>query len=306
MASRYGSAKQVEPLGPSNEVLLDYAVYDAIRAGFGKVVFIIRHDSKAVFEERVSRKIRARHPEVAIEYAFQAPRSFLPEKFVMPAGRTKPWGTAHAVLCASGVVREPFCVINADDFYGRASYQTIAGHLAGVRPDSLEFAMVGYQLEKTLSPNGSVTRGICKFDAGGFLSEIDEVKKLVRYGDDGKIYDSTEVKSPDGGSVYVKKGVAFGDTLPVSMNIWGLTPAIFPHLRRIFREFLGKSGQMAGSECYLPESIGRLISEKHATCKLFQTDGDWFGVTYKADAPVTRERLASLVKSGVYPMNLWA
>jgi hypothetical protein len=280
----------MDPMGPSGEALLDYSVFDALRAGFGKVVFIIRHD----FAEAFKAGVASRFPkDVAVDFAYQE-LDKLPAGAVVPPGREKPWGTAHAILCAKDVVKEPFCVINADDFYGRTTYEKIAAHLRATPQDSADFAMVGFRLDKTLSENGSVTRGVCQGDAAGFLTDIKEMKKIRR--------EAAGIFNRDDGQV----PVSLTGAEPVSMNIWGFTPKLFDYLDRIFAEFFKKSGTELKSECYLPETVGQLVTEKLATCRVLRTESEWFGITYPDDKPVTKANLLRLVEAGEYPANLWA
>lgn len=290
MGSRYGGLKQIDPMGPSGEALLDYSVFDALRAGFGKVVFIIRHDFEDEFRARVAAKFEHK---IAVDYAYQD-LGRLPEGFAVPAGREKPWGTSHAILCAKDVVREPFAVINADDFYGRHSYAVVGGHLSQLGADSVDFAMVGFKLDKTLSDNGTVTRGVCKTDAAGYLTEIEEMTKIASR--EGVIANREEGK-PE---------VVLTGGEPVSMNIWGFSPRLFKHLDRVFREFLEKSGNELKSECYIPLTVGQLVRERHVSCKVLGTDSEWFGITYREDKPAVQENIRRLVAAGEYPQNLWA
>jgi choline kinase len=289
MGSRYGKLKQMDPMGPSNEVLLDYSVFDALRAGFGKIVFIIRHDFEEDFKAQVSARFSKQIP---VDFAYQELNK-LPAGVSVPPGREKPWGTAHAILCARDVVKEPFCVINADDFYGQATYVKIAEHLRSIPRDSSDFAMVGFRLDNTLSENGSVTRGVCQSDGAGFLTDIEEMKKIRR--EAGGIF-NREDAAP---------AVALTGAEPVSMNIWGFTPKLFEHLDRIFREFIKQSGTELKSECYIPVAVGQLVKEKLATCKVLRTDSEWFGITYPEDKPTTKANLLRLVQAGKYPENLW-
>lgn len=290
MGSRYGKLKQMDPMGPSGEALLDYSLFDALRAGFGKVVFIIRHDFAEAFQAGVATRFAGKVP---VDYAYQE-LDKLPAGASVPPGREKPWGTAHAILCAKDVVKEPFCVINADDFYGQDAYAQIAKHLRSVPQDSAQFSTVGFRLDKTLSENGGVTRGVCETDTAGLLTKIDEQKNIKREADG--------IYNREPGRTEIK----LSGSEPVSMNIWGFTPRLFDHLDRIFGEFLKKSGSELKSECYLPVTVGQLVNEKLATCKVLETNSEWFGITYPEDKPVTKANLQRLVDSGQYPANLWA
>ncbi len=286
MGSRYGGLKQVDPVGPSGEAILDYSVFDAVRAGFGKVVFIIRHDFEAEFKEKVGRKYEGLIP---VEYAFQDIND-LPEPYQVPEGRTKPWGTAHATRAARTVVGEPFAVINADDFYGRDAFAKLAAYLMAAKP--MEFAMVGYKLELTLSENGSVARGICDVDAEGNLKGVTEMTKLVRAGETAENREDPEnpVKVPLDARV--------------SMNLWGFTPELFAELEARFPKWLAENGAKEKSEWYIPFVVDELIHEGKASCKVLPTDSSWFGVTYREDKPFVMAEIAKLVDAGEYPRSL--
>jgi len=281
MGSRYGGLKQVDPVGPSGETLLDYSIYDALRAGFGKVVFIIRHDIEAQFRDVVGKRFEGRVP---VDYAFQELND-LPAGFKVPAGRTKPWGTTHAVLAATNVVREPFAVLNADDFYGRDSFATIAKHLTS---GSKDMAMVGFQLKNTLSEHGTVARGVCGVGADGFLTSVEEFTKIE--------------KTPTGARQ--DNRTFTGDEL-VSMNFWGFQPDVFAAFRERFTLFLQKSGTEQKSECYIPATVNELMVAGKARVKMLSSSSPWFGVTYKEDKPRVVESIARLVQRGEYPAKLW-
>ncbi|MEY5153042.1 MAG: hypothetical protein RLZZ551_1591 [Actinomycetota bacterium] len=290
MGSRYGGLKQIDPMGPSGETILDYSVFDALRAGFSKVVFIIRPDFEADFRNNVSSKFEHL---VDVEYAFQT-LDKLPSGFSVPAGREKPWGTTHAILCAADVVKENFAVINADDFYGQESYAVLNEELSGVDSLANTFSMVGFTLRNTLSDHGSVARGVCKTNENALLTHIDEMTNLSREGS-GALY------TREDGSVLNLTGDE-----PVSMNMWGFTPRLFDHLDRVFQEFLRSSGTELKSECFIPLTVGQLISEKHVTCKVLRSNSTWFGVTYKEDKEIVQGSIAALVEKGKYPKSLWA
>ncbi|MDR2845132.1 MAG: nucleotidyltransferase [Puniceicoccales bacterium] len=290
MGSRYGGLKQIDSMGPNGETLLDYSVFDALRAGFGKVVFIIREDFADEFKAKVASKFAHK---IAVDYAYQE-LAKLPAGYTLPAGREKPWGTTHAILCAKDVVKEPFAVINADDFYGRSTYQIIADYLHGIPVGSSDFAMVGFRLDKTLSDHGTVTRGVCQSDGTGHLTDIQEMTKIART--PAGIFNREEGK-PE---------VPLTGSEPASMNIWGFSPKLFDHLDRIFREFLDASGTALKSECYIPLTIGQLVKEKHITCKVLRTDSEWFGITYREDKPIVQASIARLIAAGQYPAHLWA
>lgn len=289
MGSRYGGLKQIDPMGPSGETILDYSVFDALRAGFSKVVFIIRPDFEADFRNNVSSKFEHL---VDVEYAFQT-LDKLPSGWSVPAGREKPWGTTHAILCAADVVKENFAVINADDFYGQESYAVLNEELSGVDSLANTFSMVGFTLRNTLSDHGSVARGVCTTSENGLLTHIDEMTNLSREGS-GALY------TREDGSVLNLTGDE-----PVSMNMWGFTPRLFDHLDRVFQEFLRTSGTELKSECFIPLTVGQLITEKHVTCKVLRSNSTWFGVTYKEDKEIVQGSIAALVEKGKYPQSLW-
>jgi hypothetical protein len=289
MGSRYGGLKQIDPMGPSGETILDYSVFDALRAGFSKVVFIIRPDFEADFRNNVSSKFEHL---VDVEYAFQT-LDKLPSGWSVPVGREKPWGTTHAILCAADVVKENFAVINADDFYGQESYAVLNNELSSVDTLANTFSMVGFTLRNTLSDHGSVARGVCTTSENGLLTHIDEMTNLSREGS-GALY------TREDGSVLNLTGDE-----PVSMNMWGFTPRLFDHLDRVFQEFLRTSGTELKSECFIPLTVGQLITEKHVTCKVLRSNSTWFGVTYKEDKEIVQGSIAALVEKGKYPQSLW-
>lgn len=291
MGSRYGGLKQLDAMGPSGEVVLDYSVYDAIRAGFGKVVFVIRRDFEELFRTQIGSKFEGR---IAVEYAFQDLND-LPEGFSVPEGRTKPWGTAHALLSAANVVNEPFLMINADDFYGQDAYKKIAADLVQPRPNDgkSHWSMVGFYLKNTLSDHGSVSRGVCTRDANGMLATVLEMTKIFKHGD---VAENREVEG-----AYVP---LTGDEV-VSMNFFGFTPDIFPQLRKAFVEFLSKRGTELKSECYVPAEVDALISAGKAEVRVLETTGKWFGVTYPEDKAEVVASIRELIDAGEYPQSLW-
>jgi dTDP-glucose pyrophosphorylase len=286
MGSRYGGLKQIDPVGPAGETIIDYSIYDALRAGFGKLVFVIRRDIEQAFKEHVGARFEKR---VAVEYVFQELNK-LPPGFSVPAGRTKPWGTTHAILLAEDAVKEPFAAINADDFYGQQAYKILAQHLTSGTTD---YAMVGFVLRNTLSDFGFVTRGVCRVDAQNYLTHIVEMLKIDRDGNGAK---NTET---DGKIVKLT-----GDEA-VSMNFWGFTPAVFDQLRVQFIAFLKKSGQEEKSECYIPATVGELVTAGRAKVKVLRTNDSWFGVTYREDRPRVVESIRQLIARGDYPEKLW-
>lgn len=291
MGSRYGGLKQLDQVGPSGETLMDYSIYDAIRAGFDQVVFVIRHDIEAEFKRVVGSRYQGR---IDIDYAFQS-LDDLPAPHSVPAGREKPWGTGQAVYAARHVVKNPFAVINADDFYGRDSYEKLAAYLKNCRPGKpMDGCMCGYRLKNTLSENGSVSRGICSVDQAGNLAKVVEHTKLDRQ-DDGSVKSTLE----DGSTVRFS-----GEEL-VSMNCWGFSPELFNELERLFSEFLTQRGNELKSEFYIPFVADQLIREKRAAIKMLTSDASWFGITYREDRPVVVEGLRKMAASGAYPEKLF-
>jgi NDP-sugar pyrophosphorylase family protein len=288
---RYGGLKQIEAVGPGGETILSYAVYDAVRAGFGKVVFIIREEIEEAFRDVIGRRIEA---HVATDYVFQE-LDRLPEGFHVPEGRQKPWGTGHAVLCCKDVVAEPFAVINADDFYGPSSYRVLADVLRATEGtgEPYDWALVGFDLPKTLSPHGTVARGICDVSPEGYL--VDVVEHLKVEAADGSIRDTEE----DG------RVVALPADSVVSMNMWGFTPGLFDELEAGFERFLRDRGTEMKSEYLLPEVVGRLVRAGRARVKVLPSHERWYGVTYRDDLPRLRAALAERVAAGDYPSELW-
>ena len=278
MGSRYGGLKQMDPVGPSGETVLDYAVFDAIRAGFGRVVFVIRREFEGAFRETVTAKYAGR---IAVDFAFQAPDD-LPAGFAVPEGRVKPWGTGHAVWCARNAVSGPFAVINADDFYGASSFSRLAVFLNAAQGS--RFAIVGFRLSNTLSENGSVSRGICE-ERGGRLVSITEVKAIAP-GDVGP-------------------GRRFSGSEIVSMNFWGFTPAVFDGLGRGFSAFLRDRSGDPSAEFYRPAAVSALIAAGSASVDVIASESSWFGITYKEDKPAVVGAISGLVESGAYPRNLF-
>ena len=291
MGSRYGGLKQLDGMGPAGEVVLDYSVFDAIRAGFGKVVFVIRRD----FEEQIRTQVGRRFEnEIKVEYAFQDLND-LPAGFAVPAGRSKPWGTAHAVLAAEGVVHEPFLMINADDFYGRDAFAKIATDLRQPREDDgkSHYSMVGFYLKNTLSEHGSVARGVCTRDASGMLASVTEMTKIF------KTPGGAENRETSDAPVKLT-----GDEV-VSMNFFGFTPDIFGHLRAAFTQFLRDTGPDEKSECYVPKEVDALIQAGKADVRVLESTGKWFGVTYPEDKAEVVAAIKALTDAGEYPSPLW-
>ena len=290
MGSRYGGLKQVDPVGPSGEAILDYSVFDAIRGGFGKVVFVIRRDFDAEFREKIGRKYEG---HVSVDYCYQDLND-LPAPYALPEGRTKPWGTAHDVRAARNAVREPFAVINADDFYGRDAFAKLGAYLSTVDAASLHFAMAAYRLDLTLSENGSVARGICDVSGDGLLRGVVEMTKLVRFGD--RAENQENPSAPVGVPLDAR----------VSMNCWGFTPQLFVELETRFAGFLAARGREMKSEWYIPFVVDELIKEGKADCRVLPTDANWFGVTYREDKPHVMAAIKKLVDAGEYPDVLLA
>lgn len=286
MGSRYGGLKQIDPVGPADETIIDYSIYDAMRAGFGKLVFVIRKDIEQQFKEIVGARFERR---IAVEYVFQE-LDKLPPGCSLPAGRTKPWGTTHAILMAADTIGEPFAAINADDFYGAEAYRLLAQHLTSGTTD---YAMVGFILRNTLSKFGSVARGVCRVDENNHLKSVVEMMKI----------------EPDGGGA--KNTDAAGQITKltgeeaVSMNFWGFTPALFPQLKTQFEAFLKKSGNELKSECYIPSTVNDLVLAGQAKVKVLRTNDCWFGVTYREDRPQVVESIRQLIAQGKYPEKLW-
>jgi NDP-sugar pyrophosphorylase family protein len=288
MASRYGSMKQIQGFGPSGETIMDYSIYDAVRAGFKKVVFIIREDFAEDFKEIFEPKLKGK---IAIDYVYQDLHAYT-GGYSVPAERTKPWGTAHAVLCAMDVIQEPFAVINADDFYGKDAFEKAYQFLVNECNDRL-YSIIGYELAKTLSDNGTVSRGVC---------EVDEANNLVSIAERTKIYrDGDKITYEEGDK---KFEVPFDSK--VSMNFWCFDPSVFPFTAQIFSTFLAEDGKNPKAEFFIPIIGDRFIKEKKGEIKVIPTSAQWFGVTYKEDAPIVQASLNDLIAKGEYPGNLWA
>ena len=285
MGSRYGGLKQMDGVGPNGEIILDYSVMDAIRAGFGKVVFVIRHS----FADQFKARINAEHygNKIAVEYVYQE-LDKLPAGFNVPEGREKPWGTNHAILMAKDAIHEPFAIINADDFYGRDAFQVMADHLRTLDGVEGKYCMVGYRLENTLSENGTVSRGVCQTDANGLLVGMTERTAI------GRTERGIEHKDADG-SMHPLPADA-----TVSMNLFGFTPDYFAKSEALFVDVLKEHGQELKSEYYIPFAVNTFIADGRATMTVLKTTAQWFGVTYKEDRPMVVERLKKLHDQGVY------
>lgn len=289
MGSRYGGLKQLDGLGPSGETIMDYSVYDALRAGFGKIVFVIRHD----FEEEFRKKVISRYEgHVPVEVVFQE-REKIPAGFETHPERTKPWGTGHAVLMGKEAIREPFGVINADDYYGRESFEILADFLRQAEGKKNEYCMIGFRIENTLSENGGVSRGLCEVSEDGFLTGVSERHGIQRK-ETGLVQvmeDGSEAPFPEGASV--------------SMNMWGFTPDYFDYSEKAFLDFLAAHSKELKSEFYIPTVVNDLINDGTITLNVLQTPSKWFGVTFAADRDATVAQFKKLVEEGVYPEKLF-
>lgn len=288
MGSRYGGLKQLDSLGPSGETIMDYSVYDALRAGFGKIVFVIRHDFEKEFRDKIISRYEGHVP---VEVVFQDIDN-LPEGFKTPEDRTKPWGTGHAVLMAKDTIKEPFGVINADDYYGMESFKILADALRSLEGKTNEYCMVGFKIDNTLSENGGVSRGLCQVNEAGYLTDVKECHCIQRMGDH---------------IVHVEEGVE--KDLPlnasVSMNMWGFTPDYFDYSQEAFIEFLTRHGNELKSEFYIPSVVNNLIKSGKVILKVEQTPSKWFGVTFAADRDSTVAEFKRLVDEGKYPTPLF-
>ncbi len=289
MGSRYGGLKQIDALGPNGETIIDYSIYDAIRAGFGKIVMIIRKsiedEFKQVFYKKYGEKIDIEYVLQEIEYVPQG-TTYNPE-------RVKPWGTAHAVLMAADAIKEPFGVINGDDFYGEDAFKQLAGFLTQQKNDDSTYCMVGYQLARTLSDYGFVSRGICVTDENDMLLEVTECTQIKRIGSVICYKDAQEMNQP------------LAEDQIVSMNCWGFTPNFFKDLKVSFENFIRANGNNLKAELYIPTVLSELIKEKKASVKVLSSTAEWFGVTYKEDRTFVVDRLKTLTKKGIYPSPLW-
>ena len=292
MGSRYGGLKQLDKLGPNGETIMDYSIYDAINAGFGKLVFVIRKDFEQDFRDIVLKKYESKIP---CELVFQA-LDALPEGFTCPADRQKPWGTNHAVMMGKDVIKEPFAVLNCDDFYDRDAFQVMGKFLSELPEGSTgKYAMVGFRVGNTLSESGTVSRGVCETNEQKLLTSVVERTKIQRF--DGV------VKYQDENGEWV----AISDNTPFSMNFWGFTPDYFQHSVEYFKEFLSDPKNMENlkSEFFIPLLVDKLINDGTATCEVLDTTSQWFGVTYPEDRPEVVARFAKLGEDGVYPANMF-
>lgn len=292
MGSRYGGLKQLDGLGPNGETIMDYSIYDAIQAGFGKIVWVIRKDFEQDFRDKILSKYEGKIP---CELVFQS-LDKLPEGYTVPEGRAKPWGTNHAVMMAKDAIHEPFCVINCDDFYNRDAFKVIGKFLSELPEGSKnKYAMVGFRVGNTLSENGTVARGICSKDDKGNLTTVVERTEIMRV--NGPVC----YKDENG------EWVAVEDNTPVSMNMWGFTPDYFEHSEEYFKEFLADPKNISNlkAEFFIPLMVNKLINEKTSTVQVLDTTSKWFGVTYAADRQDTVDRIQKLIDEGVYPSKLF-
>jgi len=292
MGSRYGGLKQMDEFGPNGETIIDYSIYDAIQADFGKVVFVIRESFKEAFVEFFKEKFE---DQITVEFVTQE-LDHLPDGFSLPEGREKPWGTAHAVQMAKEKVSEPFLVINADDYYGKEAYKVAADFFAAMPEEPAEkkvYNVIGYKLVNTLSDHGTVNRGVCEADDAGNLTTIKECKKIIRESDGIIRYPEEEGK------------MTLGEEAIVSMNMWGFYPSYFEFFDREFTAFLKEYGSELTSEYYIPDLIDKLIGTDEAEVKVLSSESNWFGVTYQEDKPHVVAKLEEMIKDGLYPHSLW-
>jgi len=287
MGSRYGGLKQLDEVGPNGEAIIDYSLYDAIRAGFGKVVFVIKTDFEDAFKEKFGAKLKGR---IDVDYVYQSVDKIPPGYDINPE-REKPWGTSHALLMAESAVKEPMAVINADDYYGRQAYKVMADFLTS-SADENEYAMVGYNLGNTLSEYGFVSRGVCSTDKNGNLTTIVETVKIKRDADGIFFYENDE-------------RFKLKENTPVSMNFWGFKPSVFAHIHNGLRDFLSKSGNKLKSEYYIPLFVNDNIVKGNIRTRVLNCNSPWFGVTYKEDKPFVQQKIRNLLDNGEYPEILW-
>lgn len=289
MGSRYGGLKQLDGVGPNGETIMDYSVYDAIQAGFGKIVFVIRHSFEEEFKEKIVSKYKEK---IQVEVVYQE-LEYLPDGFILTSDREKPWGTNHALLMGESVINEPFGIINADDFYGRESYELLSGYLRTMNGQNRNYCMIGYLLGNTLSDSGSVARGVCEIDGNNFLSRIVE---------------RTEIKRIDGVPCYKEENGEWHrltDTTPVSMNMWGFTPDYFDLSKRDFISFLNDNQKNLKAEYLIPTEVNELVAKHEVNVRLIPTPSTWFGVTYASDKPDVMRRIQELIAEDAYPDKLF-
>ena len=288
MGSRYGGLKQIDPIGPSNEIIIDYSIYDALKAGFDKVVFIIRKDIENAFRENIGNRFKN---IIKVEYAYQELDN-LPESFTVPEDRVKPWGTGHALLAVKDIVKEPFAVINSDDFYGREGFMNIADYLTSPEREKCDYCMTGFVLKNTLSENGTVARGVCETDSIDSLVKVTEMTEIERQGEYIKCNNSNKTELMTGNEY-------------VSLNMWGVFPTVFDDLEKMFISFLEKNINELKTEFYLPFAIDEMIKSNKANVKVLKSNDQWFGITYKNDKPDVIKKIKKLVDKGVYPKKLF-
>jgi UTP-glucose-1-phosphate uridylyltransferase len=289
MGTRYGGLKQIDPIGPSGEIIIDYSIYDAVNAGFGKVVFVVRHCFESVFKEKIGNKF---DNLVETAYSYQEVDTCV-EGFELPKDRGKPWGTGHAILVACDLIHEPFAVINADDYYGPSAFKAMAGFLTTKDLSCNDYAMVGYTLRDTLSEYGYVARGLCRCDENMFLRGIIERKKIEKTSNGARYFE-------DDGTEHALTGNEI-----ISRNMWGFQPSIFNHLKVSFARFLEERGNESNSELFIPTVVDELINKEKATVKVLHANDKCFGVTYRRDAVTATRCVRQLIKQGLYPENLW-
>ncbi len=288
MGSRYGGLKQIEPVGKNGETIIDYSIYDAINSGLNKIVFVVRKDIEKEFRDIIGKKYE---DKISVDYTFQE-LSDIPNDFNVPKGRTKPWGTGHAILCARALIDSNFAVINGDDFYGKESFQALADYLNNVDKKSNDYAIVAYKLQNTLSEHGHVSRGVCSTNSENYLKNIVEYTRIIKSGERISSIDEYDAEVELSGNEYV------------SMNMFGFTPEIFTHLDREFNEFLIEKAGDAKSEFFIPTVVNNLIKSGIARVKALQTNSAWLGVTYQEDKEHVIKSIASLIDNKQYPQNL--
>ncbi len=288
LGSRYGGFKQLEPIGPQGEAIIDYSIFDAIKAGFGKVVFVIKKELEVNFRDNLLKRFENR---IDTGYVFQE-LDMLPKGYDLPSSREKPWGTAHAIMVSEAAVNEPFTVINADDFYGYEAFRRMQMFLAEKSNNEREYSMIGYKLGKTLSEHGTVSRGICSIDDNGYLKSVTEITKIRKDNDRIVNFDNGKSFSLSGNSI-------------VSMNMWGFTPVVFGQIKQRFSSFLDQNITNPKAEFFIPTLIDQLIREKEAKVKVLSCNAQWFGITYKEDKQAAKDSILEMIKNGEYPLRLW-
>ena len=290
LGSRYGGLKQVDPVGPNGEIIIDYSIYDALRSGFNKIVFVIKKENEEVFRQSIGDKIQR---FVEVEYIYQSLED-VPEGCELPCDRVKPWGTAHAIYACRDIIKNPFAVINADDYYGYSTFNAVYNHLSTVDAYSTDYAMVGFNLGNTLTENGYVSRGVCTLDDKGYLESVKERTKICNFSD-GIKYSEDD-----------KNWHILSDNTTVSMNIWGFTPGIFPSLERELEKFFKDiHSNPLKAECYLPNAVNNIINDGAGRVRVLESKEKWYGVTYKEDKPIVEGAIRDFINKGIYPEKLW-